>query len=140
MFEDLVSFLNIYNTLGTCLKQKEDFTALAQAYCARIHADNVVHAEIFFDPQTHPARGIAFNDVCDGLNEGLQEYRDKHNMSLKLIACILRDHTVGTQDADKDKDKDKDKEQKSEECKTSDPSAWQTIKQVCDMCSVYTYY
>ncbi len=119
-FKDLESFLNIYNTLATTLKKKEDFTALAWAYCQRIMSENVQHAEIFFDPQTHLARGLSFADVVDGLQEGLEKARRK-GLSVQLICSFLRDHPVG-------KATDRTPLFTSQN-PNSNPTAWDTIKQ-----------
>ena len=65
-FADLQSFLDLYYAGAAVLVREEDFFELALAYFARAHADGVVHAELFFDPQTHTARGVAFETVLDG--------------------------------------------------------------------------
>ncbi|MCP4213969.1 MAG: hypothetical protein GY765_04890, partial [bacterium] len=94
-FDDLESFLNVYNTLATLLKTKQDFQRLAENYAEKCLAENIKHAEIFFDPQTHISRGIPFETVVDGLQTGLQKGRQK-GVSLVMIASILRDHPVGS--------------------------------------------
>jgi adenosine deaminase len=113
-FDDLISFLNIYNLLATTLKEKKDFTALASAYCDKALSENIQHAEIFFDPQTHTARGLDFDDVVDGIQEGLEKGRVK-GLSIQLICSFLRDHTVGSEE--------------KEDTDSTDPSAWHTVKQ-----------
>ena len=60
------------------------------AYLERAHADNVRHAEIFFDPQTHTARGVAFSTVIDGIFRATQEARERWGLSSALIMCFLR--------------------------------------------------
>src|ERR1700704_1415691 len=62
-FSDLQSFLDLYYAGCDVLRDRRDFYALAMAYFTRVHADNVAHAELFFDPQTHTARGIALDAV-----------------------------------------------------------------------------
>ena len=94
-FNDLESFLNVYNTLATLLLKESDFTALAQAYGEKCLSENIRHAEIFFDPQTHLSRGIPFQTVVTGIQKWLQKARDK-GMNIQLIMSILRDHKVGT--------------------------------------------
>ena len=119
-FNDLKSFLNIYNLLATTLKKKEDFTALAWAYCERVMGENVQHAEIFFDPQTHLARGLSFADVVDGIQEGLEKGR-RRGLSVQLICSFLRDHPVGQATASAPSFTSKNP--------NSDPTAWDVIKQ-----------
>ena len=93
-FDDLESFLNVYNTLATLLNKKEDFQRLAEAYSNKCIQENIRHAEIFFDPQTHISRGIPFQTVVDGLQSGLQKGRSR-GISIVMITSILRDHKVG---------------------------------------------
>ena len=66
-FTDLQSFLDIYYAGASVLQDESDFEAMAMAYFRRAHADNVVHAELFFDPQTHTARGVPMGVVIAGL-------------------------------------------------------------------------
>ena len=117
-FNDLESFLNVYNLLATTLKKKEDFTALAYAYCKKARSENIQHAEIFFDPQTHTARGLSFADVVDGIQDGLQRGRNE-GMSIQLICSFLRDHKVGSASDTGEINKAVGK----------DPTAWTTVKQ-----------
>src|SRR5690349_25118787 len=70
-FHDLQSFLDLYYAGCDVLRDRRDFYALAMAYFTRAHADNVVHAELFFDPQTHTARGVAMDAVIAGLRDAL---------------------------------------------------------------------
>jgi adenosine deaminase len=72
------------------LRTEADFRDLALAYFDRAAADNVVHAEIFFDPQTHTDRGIRFDIVMKGLLAGMDEAEAKHGLTSKLILCFLR--------------------------------------------------
>ena len=89
-FEDLQSFLDIYYQGAGVLRTAEDFRDMAAAYLARAHADGVRHAEIFFDPQTHTDRGIAFETVIEGLHAALVEAERERGTSGALIACFLR--------------------------------------------------
>jgi adenosine deaminase len=89
-FSNLQDFLDIYYRGADVLRTEEDFRDLATAYFDRAAADGVVHAEIFFDPQTHTARGIPFDTVMRGLLAGMEEARAKHGLTSKLILCFLR--------------------------------------------------
>jgi adenosine deaminase len=89
-FSRLQDFLDIYYAGADVLRNEEDFRDLAAAYFARAAADNVRHAEIFFDPQTHTARGIPFATVVDGLLAGMAEAEAQHGVTAKLILCFLR--------------------------------------------------
>ncbi|MBI5594810.1 MAG: adenosine deaminase [Elusimicrobia bacterium] len=85
-FSDLQSFLDIYYEGARVLLTERDFKDLALAYCRRAAAEGVRHAEVFFDPQTHTERGVAFRTVLEGLSAGFAEA----GMSYRLIACFLR--------------------------------------------------
>jgi len=89
-FSSLQDFLDIYYAGAAVLKTVEDFHDLTVAYFDRAATDNVVHAEIFFDPQTHTARGIPFGIVAEGLLSGMEEGRRRHGISSRLILCFLR--------------------------------------------------
>lgn len=89
-FSNLQDFLDIYYQGANVLRTEEDFRDLALAYFTRAAADNVVHAEIFFDPQTHTARGIPFGVVADGLLAAMQEAEAQFGLTSKLILCFLR--------------------------------------------------
>ncbi|HST36446.1 MAG TPA: adenosine deaminase [Allosphingosinicella sp.] len=89
-FSNLQDFLDIYYQGANVLQTEADFRDLALAYFDRIAADAVVHAEIFFDPQTHTDRGIGFDTVMRGLLAGMAEAEAKHGISSKLILCFLR--------------------------------------------------
>ena len=89
-FSDLQSFLDLYYAGAAALIHERDFFDLAMAYFARAHADGVVHAELFFDPQTHTARGIAFETVLDGLERACGEAQVRWGISSRLILCFLR--------------------------------------------------
>lgn len=89
-FSRLQDFLDIYYQGADVLRTEADFRDLATAYFDRAAADTVVHAEIFFDPQTHTDRGIPFQVVADGLLAGMAEAEAKHGLTSKLILCFLR--------------------------------------------------
>ena len=85
-FTDLQSFLDIYYAGASVLLTEQDFYDMTMAYLRRAAADNVRHAEIFFDPQTHTARGVPFKTVIDGIWRACQE----GPISASLIMCFLR--------------------------------------------------
>lgn len=89
-FSNLQDFLDIYYAGADVLRTEEDFRDLATAYFDRAAADGVVHAEIFFDPQTHTHRGIPFGVVANGLLAGMEAAEAKHGLTSKLILCFLR--------------------------------------------------
>lgn len=89
-FADLQSFLDIYYAAMNVLRTERDFYDLTAAYLERARADGVVHAEIFFDPQAHTARGVAFGTVLDGIWAALKEAEAAHGMTSRLIMCFLR--------------------------------------------------
>jgi adenine deaminase len=89
-FDDLQSFLDIYYAGASVLITEQDFDDLAWAYLQRAHADGVVHAEIFFDPQTHTERGVAMGTVIHGLVRACERARARLGMSTALILCFLR--------------------------------------------------
>jgi adenine deaminase len=89
-FSNLQDFLDIYYRGADVLRTEADFKDLATAYFDRAAADNVVHAEIFFDPQTHTDRGIAFEVVMRGLTAGMDWAEARHGITSKLILCFLR--------------------------------------------------
>ena len=74
-FTQLQDFLDIYYRGMSVLITAQDFFDLAWAYLTRAHADNVRHVEMFFDPQGHTARGIAFSTVIDGLHRAIERHR-----------------------------------------------------------------
>jgi adenosine deaminase len=92
-FSGLQSFLDLYYAGMTVLRTEQDFAELADAYFARARAQGVVHAEIFFDPQAHTARGVAFETVIDGLWSVVRDSERRHGISSKLIMCFLRDQS-----------------------------------------------
>ena len=89
-FSRLQDFLDIYYAGANVLRTERDFEDLAIAYFDRAAADNVAHAEIFFDPQTHTDRGIPFAVVADGLLSGMAKAEARHGLTSKLILCFLR--------------------------------------------------
>jgi len=89
-FTDLQSFLDIYYAGASVLLTEQDFYDMTWTYLQRAHADNVRHAEIFFDPQTHTARGVDFSTVITGIDRALREARSQLGMSGALILCFLR--------------------------------------------------
>jgi len=89
-FRDLQSFLDLYYAGCAVLRDRSDFYALAMAYFTRAHADNVVHAELFFDPQTHTARGIAMEVVIGGLRDAMEDAHRRYGITSQLILCFLR--------------------------------------------------
>jgi len=93
-FSNLQDFLDIYYAGASVLRTEADFRDLALAYFDRAAADGVVHAEIFFDPQTHTDRGIPFGTVIEGLLAGMAEAKAKHGLTSKLILCFLRHLSV----------------------------------------------
>jgi len=89
-FGDLQSFLDIYYEGAAVLRDADDVKALTLSYLERAHADGVVHAEIFCDPQTHTARGVPMKAVLEGIAAGLEEGERKYGVSSRLIVCFLR--------------------------------------------------
>jgi adenosine deaminase len=89
-FERLQDFLDLYYQGAAVLRTEADFHDLALAYFERAAADTVTHAEIFFDPQTHTARGIPFAVVAGGLLAGMAEAKATFGVTSKLILCFLR--------------------------------------------------
>jgi adenine deaminase len=89
-FTDLQSFLDIYYAGASVLLTEEDFFDLGLAYFRRAAADHVVHAEIFFDPQTHTDRGVSMRTVIEGLTRAVDTARRELGVSALLIMCFLR--------------------------------------------------
>lgn len=89
-FTRLQDFLDIYYEGAAVLITGRDFHDLAMAYFERLRADGCGHAEIFFDPQTHTARGIAFATVADGLLSAMAEAETRWAITSRLILCFLR--------------------------------------------------
>ncbi|HJW12907.1 MAG TPA: adenosine deaminase [Albitalea sp.] len=89
-FTDLQSFLDIYYAGASVLLTAQDFEDMAMAYFQRAQADNVVHAELFFDPQTHTARGVPMATVIGGLSRACERAQSELGVSSALILCFLR--------------------------------------------------
>ena len=89
-FSNLQDFLDIYYAGANVLQTEQDFRDMALAYFQRAAADNVRHAEIFFDPQTHTDRGLPFSVAADGLLAGMTTAEAELGVSSKLILCFLR--------------------------------------------------
>lgn len=89
-FTDLQSFLDIYYAGASVLLQPQDFEDMAWAYFQRAAADQVVHAELFFDPQTHTARGVSLATVFEGLARASARAQAELGLSSALILCFLR--------------------------------------------------
>lgn len=89
-FTDLQSFLDIYYAGASVLLHEQDFYDMARAYLNRAVADNVVHTEIFFDPQTHTERGVAMETVINGLYRACRDAQIEQGISATLILSFLR--------------------------------------------------
>jgi adenosine deaminase len=92
-FNNLQEFLDIYYSGANVLIEEKDFYDLTWAYLLKIHAQNVLHTEIFFDPQTHTSRGISFHKIISGIHHALEDGRQKLGISSKLILSILRHYS-----------------------------------------------
>jgi len=89
-FSNLQSFLDIYYAGASVLLHEQDFYDMASAYFERAAAEHIVHAEIFFDPQTHTARGVAISSVIGGLHRACTDARSRLGVDAALILCFLR--------------------------------------------------
>jgi len=89
-FHNLQSFLDIYYQGANVLITEQDFFDLTWAYLLRCKNDNVIHTEIFFDPQTHTERGISFDTVVNGIDKALSKAASELNITSQLIMCFLR--------------------------------------------------
>jgi len=89
-FTDLQSFLDIYYAGASVLLKEQDFHDMAWAYLTKAKADNVVHSEMFFDPQTHTDRGVPFEVVIKGLGSACDRAKAELGVSASLIMCFLR--------------------------------------------------
>ncbi|PTP77551.1 adenosine deaminase [Vibrio splendidus] len=89
-FHNLQSFLDIYYQGANVLIHEQDFYDLTWAYLLKCQQDNVVHTEIFFDPQTHTERGIAFEVIINGITQALNQAEQELGISSQLIMCFLR--------------------------------------------------
>jgi adenine deaminase len=93
-FHSLQEFLNLYYQGTNVLRERRDFYDLTWAYMEKAEMQNVLHAEVFFDPQAHTRRGVRFSDVIEGVDEALRDARNRLGVSSKLILCFLRDLTA----------------------------------------------
>ncbi|MEM1365921.1 MAG: adenosine deaminase, partial [Pseudomonadota bacterium] len=89
-FSNLQDFLDVYYRGMSVLVTREDFFDLTWAYLNRVAAQNVVHVEIFFDPQGHTPRGVSFDTVLGGITDALDKGRCDLGITSKLIMCFLR--------------------------------------------------
>ena len=89
-FSNLQSFLDIYYAGASVLIKEQDFYDMTRAYLLRAAQDNVVHAELFFDPQTHTARGISMDTVINGIYRACVDAKVELGISASLILCFLR--------------------------------------------------
>ena len=90
VFDDLQSFLDIYHAGTLVLRTEQDFYDMAHAYLVRAAADHVVHAELFFDTQTHTGHGVSVDVVINGLYRACVDAQAEFGMSASLILCFLR--------------------------------------------------
>jgi adenosine deaminase len=108
-FRDLQDFLDLYYQGTRVLLEEQDFYDLTRAYLERVAAQGVLHAEIFFDPQAHTGRGVAFSTVIEGIHRALRDGERRFGITSKLIMCFLRhldqddalrtlDHALGYRD------------------------------------------
>ncbi|WP_201596723.1 adenosine deaminase [Psychrobacter vallis] len=89
-FTNLQTFLDIYYAGANVLLTKEDFYDLTWEYILKCVEDNVIHTEIFFDPQTHTERGVPFEAVITGIKEALADAKEKYGITSCIIMCFLR--------------------------------------------------
>jgi adenosine deaminase len=89
-FNNLQEFLDIYYAGAQVLLHEQDFFDLTWAYLTKVHSQNVVHVEVFFDPQTHTDRGVSFDVVIKGIYRALEKGKSVLNISFKLIMSYLR--------------------------------------------------
>jgi adenosine deaminase len=93
-FDDLSSFLAVYYEGMSVLLQEQDFYDLALAYFRKAHEQNVVYAEVFFDPQAHTSRGLPFATAIEGIHRAQEDAAAELGLRTQLIMCFLRDHPV----------------------------------------------
>ena len=89
-FTNLQSFLDIYYAGANVLITKQDFYDLTHEYILKCVEDNIIHTEIFFDPQSHTSRGISFETVLTGIKEALDDAKEKYGITSCIIMCFLR--------------------------------------------------
>ena len=90
-FSNLQDFLDLYYQGMAVLQKQEDFYDITWAYLEKARAQSVLHAEIFFDPQGHTSRGVAFETALEGIWRALEDGREQLGVGSRLIPCFLRD-------------------------------------------------
>jgi adenosine deaminase len=90
-FNNLQSFLQVYYQGMRVMVHERDFYDLTWAYLSKAHSQKVRHTEMFFDPQAHTGRGIAFENVISGIHQAMLDAEQRLGISSKLIMCFLRD-------------------------------------------------
>lgn len=90
-FHDLPSFLTIYYAAMNVLQTEDDFYQLTWQYLQKASADNIVYAELFFDPQAHTSRGVAFDTIIKGIHQAQIDAVEQLGIETQLILCFLRD-------------------------------------------------
>ena len=93
-FDDLSSFLAVYYEGMSVLLKEQDFYDLALAYFRKAHEQNIVYAEVFFDPQAHTSRGLPFATAIEGIHRAQQDAEAELGLRTQLIMCFLRDHSA----------------------------------------------
>ena len=94
-FTDLPSFLDIYYSGMAVLLTERDFFDLTYAYLEKARGENILYAEMFFDPQAHTARGVEFGTVIKGIHRAQEEAERSLGIASQLIMCFLRDQSAG---------------------------------------------
>ncbi|ORY14043.1 adenosine deaminase [Clohesyomyces aquaticus] len=94
-FHDLPSFLAVYYSAMSVLLTAADFCDLVWAYLQKAHSQNVLHTEMFFDPQAHTSRGVSLPTVIEGIRQGIVKAEQELGISTNLIMCFLRDLEPG---------------------------------------------
>ncbi|MDG2449285.1 MAG: adenosine deaminase [Saprospiraceae bacterium] len=89
-FKNLQEFLDLYHEVSKVLVKEEDFYDFTWAYLEKLHEQNVRHAELFYDSQSHTDRGVSFETVTNGIYKALQDGKEKLGISSYLILCFLR--------------------------------------------------
>ena len=89
-FSNLETFLNIYYEGSKVLINEKDFFDLTWSYAVKCREDNIVHTEIFFDPQAHLSRGVKFETIINGINNALLKANKEFRLTYKIIMCFLR--------------------------------------------------
>ena len=89
-FSNLETFLNIYYEGSKVLINEQDFFDLTWSYAIKCREDNIVHTEIFFDPQAHLSRGVKFETIINGINNALLKANKEFGLTYKIIMCFLR--------------------------------------------------